>query len=68
MSDRPGFRPGPHLHYELIVNGRKVDPMRVRLPDGKSLTGETLASFQIERERIDQLIGRQTPTRVALAK
>ncbi|RUT83431.1 M23 family metallopeptidase, partial [Mesorhizobium sp. M7A.T.Ca.US.000.02.1.1] len=32
-----GLATGPHLHYELIVNGTKVDPMRVRLPVGKVL-------------------------------
>ena len=30
-----GLATGAHLHYELIVNGTKVDPMRVRLPIGK---------------------------------
>ena len=30
-----GLSTGPHLHYELIVNGRKVDPLRVRLPTGE---------------------------------
>jgi murein DD-endopeptidase MepM/ murein hydrolase activator NlpD len=51
-----GLSTGPHLHYELIVNGTKVDPLRVRLPGGKSLEGETLAKFEAERQRIDALL------------
>ena len=38
-----GLATGPHLHYELIVNGTKVDPMRVRLPVGKVLRGDDLS-------------------------
>lgn len=52
-----GLSTGPHLHYELIVNGTKVDPLRVRLPGGKSLDGEALARFEAERQRIDTLLG-----------
>ena len=51
-----GLSTGNHLHYELIVNGKKVDPMRVRLPTEKSLSGAELEVFLRERERIDTLL------------
>jgi len=51
-----GLSTGNHLHYELIVNGRKVDPMRVRLPVGRVLKGPDLEAFKRERERIDELL------------
>ncbi|TKT75213.1 M23 family metallopeptidase [Aquamicrobium sp. LC103] len=51
-----GLATGDHLHYELIVNGTKVDPMRVRLPSGKALQGEELEVFLREKERIDTLL------------
>ena len=54
-----GLATGPHLHYELIVNGTKVDPMRVRLPTGKVLKGDDLVAFKRERERIDDLLKQQ---------
>lgn len=52
-----GLSTGAHLHYELIVNGTKVDPMKIRLPGGKSLAGDDLARFKDERSRIDALLG-----------
>ncbi|MFN7104618.1 MAG: M23 family metallopeptidase [Pseudorhizobium sp.] len=52
-----GLSTGAHLHYELIVNGTKVDPMKIRLPGGKSLAGDDLARFEDERSRIDALLG-----------
>lgn len=51
-----GLSTGAHLHYELMVNGRKVDPMRVRLPTGKVLKSEELEAFKREKTRIDELM------------
>lgn len=51
-----GSSTGSHLHYELIVNGTKVDAMKVRLPGGKALEGPALAQFEEERQRIDTLL------------
>jgi len=51
-----GLSSGNHCHFEVIVNGKQVDPMRVRLPDDNSLKGEDLVAFAKERERIDALM------------
>ena len=51
-----GLATGDHLHYELMVNGSKVDPMRVRLPVSRVLKGDDLEAFARERDRIDILL------------
>jgi len=54
-----GRSTGPHLHYEIIVNNRKVNPMTVRLPAGKSMPEEERAPFKKTLASIeDELITR----------
>ncbi|MBX3597399.1 MAG: M23 family metallopeptidase [Rhizobiaceae bacterium] len=62
-----GLVTGAHLHYELIVNGAKVDPMRVRLPAGKTLRGEELTAFKLERDRIDEIMKENESGQLKLA-
>ena len=61
-----GQSTGPHVHYEILVNGRFVDPMRIKLPRGRSLDGAVMAAFDKERDRLDaQMSNRGGAARVS---
>jgi murein DD-endopeptidase MepM/ murein hydrolase activator NlpD len=61
-----GMSTGAHVHYEILVNGRFVDPMRIKLPRGRSLEGGVLTAFEKERDRLDaQMNNRGSSARVS---
>lgn len=66
-----GRSTGPHLHYEVLRRGQQVNPVNLRVADGRNLDGRALELFQIERERIDtlrQVRARETPAQQAVLR
>lgn len=62
-----GLSTGPHLHYEVMIQGRFVDPMLIRVPRGRDLDGRAVTEFRRHRDQVDDLI-RKAPGNARLAQ
>jgi murein DD-endopeptidase MepM/ murein hydrolase activator NlpD len=54
---------GPHLHYEILVGGRRTNPLKVKMPSGRKLKGRELESFLAARSRTDEAFAATVPER-----
>ncbi len=50
-----GMSTGPHLHYEVIQNGKKINSQTLKLPSGKKLKGKNRENFELAKIKIDVL-------------
>jgi len=65
-SGMSGMATGPHLHYEILINSRQVNPLAVKVAQGRQLAGRLLTVFRDKRQQIDTMIaGMALETKVA---
>ena len=60
-----GRSTGPHLHYEVMMSNKQVNPLRVRMPSGKTLKGKDLARFKAFHQAQDRILASLKTTEVA---
>jgi murein DD-endopeptidase MepM/ murein hydrolase activator NlpD len=63
-----GLSTGAHVHFEILINDRFVNPMTIKLPRGRVLDGVALAQFEKDRAQLDTALNRAPAPHVAQAR